>query len=147
MKKSQKTPFMAPPDYGKRLRGFSINLLSRNLPRALVFQRDVIKANIQHEDEDLLILSGYESHWMVHADHTYDAHPLLGDTMSANRRGAGIELRLHGCDPDATASLALENGFKVLDGPRDQPDHGLREVHIIDDDGYVWVPDIPLTDA
>jgi hypothetical protein len=115
-----------------------------NLPRALVFQRDVLKADIQHEDDDLLILSAYGSNWMVHADHTYDKHPLLEDSLSANRRGAGIELRLHGCDPDTTSRLALEHGFKVLDGPRDQPDHGLREAHIIDDDGYVWVPDLPL---
>lgn len=24
------------------------------------------------------------------------------------------------------------------------PDRGLREAHIIDDDGFIWVPDIPL---
>ena len=144
MKKSQKTPFMAAPDYGRSLHRFTVNLLSMNLPRALVFQRDVLKANIQHEDDDLLILSAYGSNWMVHADHTYDKHAFLEDSLSANRRGAGIELRLHGCDPDVTSELALEHGFKVLDGPRDQPDHGLREAHIIDGDGYVWVPDLPL---
>lgn len=144
MKKSRKTPFMAPPDYGRSLNNFTVNLLSLNLPRALVFQRDVLKADIQHEDDDLLIISAYGSNWMVHADHTYDKHPLLEDSLSSSRRGAGVELRLHGCDPDVTSALALEQGFKVLDGPRDQPDHGLREAHIIDDDGYVWVPDLPL---
>ena len=82
---------------------------------------------------------------MVHADHTYDKHAFLADTRSASRRGAGAEFRLHGCDPDATAERAQQLGFKVLDGPRDQPDHGLREVHIIDADGYGWVPDVPLS--
>jgi hypothetical protein len=144
MKKSSKTPHMAAPDYGKSLAGFSINLLSTNLPRALIFQADVLAANILHEDEDLLIVNGYDGHWMVHADHTYDKHPMLDDARSADRRGAGVELRLHGCDPDIASKRALELGFKVLDGPRDQPDHGLREAHILDDDGYVWVPDIPV---
>ncbi|MDJ0776904.1 MAG: hypothetical protein QNJ85_03505 [Gammaproteobacteria bacterium] len=135
---------MPPPDYGRSLTSFSINLLSADLARALVFQRDVLGAALLHADEDLLIVAGCGSQWMLHADHTYDAHPLLGDTRAAGRRGAGAELRLHGCDPDAVAARAAEFGFRVLDGPRDQPDHGLREAHVIDDDGYVWVPDVPL---
>jgi hypothetical protein len=84
---------------------------------------------------------------MVHADHTYDKHALLADTQAETRRGAGVELRLHGCDPDATAARAQQHGFKLLDGPRDQPDHGLREAHIIDADGYIWVPDVPFVEA
>ena len=135
---------MAAPDYAKSLVGFSVNLLSTNLPRALVFQSDVLAAEILHEDEDLLIIRGYDSNWMVHADHTYDKHPMLSDARSSDRRGAGVELRLHGCDPDIASSRAHELGFQVLDGPRDQPDHGLREAHILDDDGYVWVADISL---
>ncbi len=146
MKKSSTTPFMAAPDYGQSLSGFTINVLSGNLPRALVFQRDVLQAEILHQDEDLLILRGYGSNWMVHADHTYDKHPLLADTRNETRRGAGVELRLHDCDPDAVAARAQEHGFRVLDGPRDQPDHGLREAHIIDDDGYIWVPDLPVSE-
>ena len=144
MKKSTKTPFKPAPDYGRSLSAFTVNLLSTDLQRALVFQREVLQAEVLHDDEDLLILSGYGSEWMVHADHTYDEHPLLADTSSSPRRGAGVELRLHGCDPDAVAERARQFGFRLLDGPRDQPDHGLREAHIVDDDGYVWVPDIPL---
>jgi hypothetical protein len=143
MKKSSTTPFMAAPDYGQSLSGFTINVLSVDLSRALIFQRDVIKADVLHQDEDLLILRGYGSNWMVHSDHTYDKHALLADTEKATRRGAGVELRLHGCDPDKAVANALQLGFKVLDGPRDQPDHGLREAHIVDDDGYIWVPDLP----
>ena len=144
MKKSTSIPFMAPPDYGQSLAGFSVNLLSANLARALQFQRDVLQADILHQDEDLLIVQGYGGNWMVHADHTYEQHALLAETLAESRRGAGIELRLHHCDPDATAARAEEQGFRVLDGPRAQPDHGLREVHIIDGDGYVWVADTPL---
>lgn len=144
MKKSSKTPFMAAPDYGHSLSGFTVNLLSADLPHALIFQRDVLRAEILHEDEDLLIVRGYGSNWMVHADHTYDKHPLLADTQNETRRGAGVELRMHGCDPDGAAERAQEHGFSVLDGPRDQPDHGLRETHLVDADGYVWVPDVPV---
>jgi len=144
MKKSTSTPFMAAPDYGRSLSGFTINLLSADLERALVFQRDVLHAEVLHADDDLLILRGYGSHWMVHADHTYDKHPLLDDTRQHPRRGAGVELRLHGCGPDDAAERAGHHGFRVLDGPRDQPDHGLREAHLVDADGYVWVPDQAL---
>jgi predicted enzyme related to lactoylglutathione lyase len=144
MKKSETPAFMNPPDYGKSLSGFTVNLLTADLERALVFQRDVLRAEVLQADRDLLILRGYGNSWMVHADHTYDKHPLLDDTRAHARRGAGIELRLHSCDPDAAAERALEHGFTVLDGPRDQPDHGLREAHIVDADGYVWVPDVPL---
>ena len=144
MKKSTKTPFMPAPDYGQTLEGLGINILSRDIGRALLFQRDVLGADILHDDPDLLIVRGFSSQWMVHADHTYDKHPMLVDTQSSSRRGAGIELRLHGCDPDVVAARALEFGFVVLDAPRDQPDHGLREAHILDADGYVWVPDLPL---
>ena len=137
---------MAAPDYGQSLSGFTVNLLTANLARALIFQRDVLQVEVLHQDEDLLILRGYGSNWMVHADHTYDKHPLLADTQNVTRRGAGIELRLHDCDPDAAAARAQEQGFRILDGPRDQSDHGLREAHIIDDDGYIWVPDVPVAD-
>lgn len=144
MKKSSTAPFMEAPEYGRSLTGLGVNLLSAGLERALLFQRDVLGAEVLHRDEDLLILRGFGADWMVHADHTYDKHPLLADTRRHARRGAGIELRLHGCDPDTAAAHAHEYGFRVLDGPRDQPDHGLREAHIVDDDGYVWVPDKPL---
>jgi uncharacterized glyoxalase superfamily protein PhnB len=144
MKKSTIRPFMAAPDYGQSLAGFTVNLLSGDLARALVFQREVLRAEVLHADQDLLILRGYGSTWMVHADHTYDRHPLLADTREHSRRGAGVELRLHGCPPDEAVERAREHGFKVLDGPRNQPDHGLREAHLVDADGYVWVPDRPL---
>ena len=113
MKKSSKTPFMAAPEYGESLSGFTVNLLSADLPRALVMQRDVRQAEILHQDDDLLIVRGFGSNWMVHADHSYDKHPLLADTLNEARRGAGVELRLHGCDPDAAAERALQHGFKL----------------------------------
>jgi uncharacterized glyoxalase superfamily protein PhnB len=60
----------------------------------------------------------------------------------ASQRGAGIELRLHGCDPDAAAASAKKLGYKILSEATDKP-YELREAHLVDADGYVWVPDIP----
>ena len=57
-------------------------------------------------------------------------------------RGVGVELRLHGCDPDAAAARAKAGGHHVVAEPADKP-HGLREAYIADPDGYVWVPDVP----
>ena len=144
MKKGTEPPFQPPPEYGQSLTGLSVNLLSTNLERAAEFQRSVLGAEFLHRDADLLIVQGFGSQWMIHADHTYDKHPLLEDTLASMRRGAGIELRLHGCDPDEAAKQAIERAFLVRDGPRDQLDHGLRESHLVDDDGYIWVPDVAL---
>jgi hypothetical protein len=54
----------------------------------------------------------------------------------------GAELRLHGRDPDAAEAAAKRLGYTVLASATDKP-HGLREVFLIDSDGYLWVPDIP----
>ena len=59
-------------------------------------------------------------------------------------RGKGIELRLHGCDPDKARENAKRLGFSILAEVNDK-NHGLREVYILDQDGYVWVPDIPIS--
>lgn len=140
-------PFMPPPEYGQSLHGLSLNLLSADLGRAAMFHTEVIGATLRYEDADLLIADGYGTSWMVHADHTYDKHPLVSLAAASSPRGAGLEIRLHGTDPDAIAAAAIDQGFTVFDGPRDQPDHGLREVHIQDHDGYMWVVDTPLEET
>jgi hypothetical protein len=80
---------------------------------------------------------------MVHADHTFGGNPLRGIIENIEGRGAGVELRLYGCDPDQAEQAARAGGWTVLAGSIDKP-HGLRECMIIDDDGYVWVPGIGL---
>src|SRR5262249_57942017 len=80
---------------------------------------------------------------MRHADHTSGDHPLLAMTGEGALRGAGLELRLHGCAPDAATARAERRGDPVLAPPADKP-HGLREAYLVDPDGYVWVPDVPL---
>jgi catechol 2,3-dioxygenase-like lactoylglutathione lyase family enzyme len=140
-------PFMSAADYGRSLRGLGINLLVRDVARSVAFAREVLGATVVYSDPDFAVLrhgsgeSGAE--WMLHADHTYSSHPLLTLTGDGAIRGAGVELRLHGCDPDAAAARAKAAGHHVLAEPADKP-HGLREAHIADPDGYMWVPDRPL---
>lgn len=147
-------PFMAAADYGRSLRGLSINLLVRDVSRAVAFQRDVLGATCVYSDPDFAVMRWQPpgrppdgaaltaAEWMLHADHTYGDHPLLGLTGDGAIRGAGIELRLHGCDPDAAVARAEAAGHTVLAAASDKP-HGLREAYIADPDGYVWVPDVP----
>jgi hypothetical protein len=79
---------------------------------------------------------------MLHADHTYLDHPLHANLASGQARGIGAELRLHGRDPDAAEAAACRLGYTVLASTVDKP-HGLREVYLLDADGYLWVPDVP----
>ena len=135
--------WMPADEYGKSLKGLTLNLLVEDIERALVFQRDVLGAAVVYSDPDFAVLQGYGAEWMLHADHTYDRHPFRIATYAAGQRGAGAELRLHGCDPDKAESAAAEHGFEVMASAANKP-HGVREVFLVDADGYVWVPDRPL---
>ena len=116
---------------------------SGDVPAALAFQTQVLEAEIVHDDVDFAALRGYGAEWMLHADHTYSDHPLKGSLGGGLARGIGAELRLYGRDPDEAEAKARELGFEVLAGALDKP-HGLREAYIIDQDGYLWVPGVPL---
>ena len=132
---------MPAPDYGRSLRGLTVNLLVRDVALALAFQRDVLRATVVYADPDFAVVRGYGAEWMIHADHTYEGHRLHHEVGAVTARGTGIELRLHGCDPDAAVASAMAGGYTVVADPVDKP-HGLREAYIADADGYVWVPDV-----
>jgi len=127
--------------YARSLKGLTINLLVQNIEEALRFQRAVLGVEVIYSDPDFAVLRGYGGEWMLHADHTYEGHALKSALRGATQRGAGAELRLHGCDPDKAEAAARQLGFKVLAGATDKP-HGLREAYVADADGYVWVPDV-----
>jgi len=140
-------PWMAADEYGRSLKGFSLNLLVRDVPRSVAFCRDVLEAQVVYGDADFAVLRrdcrGVAVEWMLHADHTYSDHPLLSLTGDGAIRGAGAEFRLHGLDPDRAAAAAMRLGHTVLAPPMDKP-HGTREACIADPDGYIWVADVPL---
>jgi catechol 2,3-dioxygenase-like lactoylglutathione lyase family enzyme len=142
MKRRTGEPWMPAREYGRSLKALTVNLLVRNMDKALHFQREVLGVAVVYADPDFAVLRGYDAEWMLHADHTYQGHALEAVIAGAARRGAGIELRVHGCDPDAAEAAARRLGYAVLAGSTDKG-HGLREAYLVDADGYVWVPDVP----
>ncbi len=135
-------PWMSGKEYGQSLQGLTLNILVRDIQAALAFQRDVLGVHVIYADPDFAVFSGYGSEWMLHADHTFETHP-MGINTFAHPRGGGVEFRLHGCDPDQAEAAARQLGFEVLSSATDKG-HGLREVYIRDVDGYIWVPDVPI---
>ncbi len=143
MKRATEPPWMPAPDYAKTLSGLGINLLVREIAPAAAFAGAVLTARVIHADADFAVLRHGSAEWMLHADHTYQDHPLQGSLNEDIVRGVGAELRLYGRDPDAAEAAAREHGHTVLEGATDKP-HGLREVYILDPDGYLWVPGVSL---
>ena len=144
MKKSNRQPWMDAADFGRSLGpGIGFNLLVRDMPRMVEFATEVLGAQSPYSDEDFAVFIQQGAVWMAHADHSYLDNPLTGIIQGADTRGAGVELRIYGRDPDAAEAAARLGGFHVLAGAIDK-EHGLREVVILDDEGYAWVPSVRL---
>jgi hypothetical protein len=143
MKRREGEPWMPAPQYGASLRGLTVNLLVAEIERAHPFHVRVLRATCVYRDQDIAVYRHGDAQWMLHADHTYDGHPLHATLGLGLHRGVGAELRLHGCDPDAAQAAARRLGFDVVASAADKP-HGLREAYLMDADGYLWVPDVPL---
>jgi uncharacterized glyoxalase superfamily protein PhnB len=113
--------------------------------RAVKFATEVLGATSFYDDEDFAAMKLNGGDFMFHADHTYKDNALAGVIAGVEGRGAGVELRVYGCDPDQAEKNARAGGWTVLAGSIDKP-HGLRECLIIDDEGYVWVPGLAIAD-
>jgi catechol 2,3-dioxygenase-like lactoylglutathione lyase family enzyme len=136
-------PWMDAKDYGRSLTGLGVNLLVRDVAASVDFATSVLGAETVYADPDFAVLRQGEAEWMLHADHTYEDHPLHGFVSHMEGRGAGVELRLHNADPDKAEAAARADGHTVFAGAADKP-HGLREAYILDPDGYCWVVDTPI---
>ena len=134
-------PWMTAREYGRSLKGLTLNLLARDIGRAVHFQRDVLGMTVIYSDPDFAVVRGHGAEWTFHADHTYEGHAMESVIARRPQRGAGAEFRLHGCDPDAAEAAARRLGYEVLAAATDKR-YGLREAHLVDADGYVWVPDV-----
>jgi catechol 2,3-dioxygenase-like lactoylglutathione lyase family enzyme len=138
--------FMSAEEYGRSLKGLGVNLLVRDVARSVAFARDVLGAAVAFADQDFAVLryqtQRASAEWMLHADGTYHANPLLPLLDDSAPRGLGAEIRLYDCDPDDAARRAKAHGHHVLQEASDKP-HGLREAYILDPDGYCWVPGRP----
>lgn len=137
---------MTASDYGRSIKpGIGFNLLVKDVKRSVAFCEEVLGATAIYADEDFAVLRLNGSEWMLHGDHTYSDNPLSGVIAGVEARGAGVELRVYGCDPDVAEAAARAHGHTVLAGSMDKP-HGLRECVLIDEDGYVWIPGVASKD-
>lgn len=144
VKKRTGQPWMAAEDFGRSLpRGVGVNLLVREVAPMEVFCRNVLCASILYADEDFAAVELLGSVFMLHADHSYQGNPMSGVISDVETRGAGLEIRLYGADPDRVEALARKYDHTVLSGSIDKP-HGLRECHIVGPDGYVFVPSLAI---
>src|ERR1041384_6570625 len=127
--------FMSADEYGRSLKGLGINLLVRDVARSVAFAKDVLGATVAVADKDFAVLRYTKgrtaAEWMLHADGTYHANPLLPLLEDSAVRGLGMEIRLYDCDPDAAVTRAKAHGHHVLQEAIDKP-HGLREAYILD---------------
>jgi uncharacterized glyoxalase superfamily protein PhnB len=139
---SQETPVSA-SDYGKSLRGLGFNLIVKDLQRSIQFATEVLEATVFFSTPNFAAMKLNGQDFMFHADETYRNNELKGILGSNESRGIGVELRVYGCDPDLAERRAREGGWTVLAGSLDKP-HGLREAMILDDEGYLWIPSVPL---
>ncbi|MEZ4494556.1 MAG: VOC family protein [Dehalococcoidia bacterium] len=133
-------PWMSAIDYSRSLHGLSINLLVASIEPAVRFGTEVIGAEAVYSDPDFAVMVYAGQEWMLHADHTYEAHPHAMRMHDAGARGAGLEIRIHGRSPDEAARAATALGCEILTPPADKA-HGMRETYILDPDGYTWVVD------
>ena len=138
--KRTKQPWMRADEFGRSLpRGVGVNLLVREIAPMELFCREVLGANTIYSDEDFAAIELLGSVFMLHADHSYQDHEMAGATVGVEVRGAGVEIRLYGSDPDRIEARAREHGHIVLSASIDKP-HGLRECHVAAPEGYIFVP-------
>jgi catechol 2,3-dioxygenase-like lactoylglutathione lyase family enzyme len=120
-----------------------VNLLVRSIAESLPFYTGVLGATVRYSDVDFAAMGLLDWDFMLHADHSYDHHPLSERIKNVKERGAGAELRVLGIDPDEVGKRAQAAGSNILHEARDFP-HGWREMSVADPDGYVWVLGVPL---
>ncbi len=137
MKKRTGEPWMPADRYGRSLPKFAVNLIVRDISRAVAFYHEVMSARVLYADPDFAALQLMGHDMMLHADHTYDQHPWYPRLENGGARGLGAELRLFGVDPDALEERARRNGAVVVQQTTSKG-HGWREVMVEDPDGYLW---------
>ena len=136
-------PWMPAAEYGRSLPRLSVNLIVRDVARALPFYEKVLGVKVRYADADFAALSLQGLDFMLHADHTYDHHALAARLAAPGLRGTGAEIRLFGVDPDALEARARSHGAQIVQPVADKG-HGWREAMVADTDGYVWAVGVPL---
>ncbi len=92
-------PPVSAPDYDDRCAA-SVSTAGHRRARAVRFVTEVLGATSTYDNDSFAALRLNGGEFMFHADHTYRGNPLLGVVAGVEGRGAGVELRVYGCDPD-----------------------------------------------
>ncbi len=121
--------------FGQSLKGIGLNLLVRDVPGECTFLETVFGMSCHQVSADFAIVTYGDQVFQLHSDGTYHSHPLLGLLPENPPRGAGIEIRLYDTDPDSAVEKAEAVSAMILQPPTDKP-HGLREAHILCENGY-----------
>jgi uncharacterized glyoxalase superfamily protein PhnB len=137
VKKRTGEPWIPAEAYGRLLPPFSVSLNVRDIPTSVEFYQTVLQAFVHYSDPDFAALKIGGAEIMLHADHTYDAHPWYPRLAAGEPRGLGAELRVLGLDPAGVEERAQRSGAKIVK-PVTERGHGWREVMVEDPDGYVW---------
>ena len=133
-----------PMAFGRGLEaGVGVNILVRDVETSIRWQVEVLQATVIYWEDHFAIMTAQGAIWLVHSDWSYRDHEMTGVVQGVEARGAGLEIRLYGLDPDACEARARAAGGIVLAGALDKP-HGLREAYLVDPDGYVWAPGIGI---
>src|SRR3546814_13961625 len=74
---------------------------------------DVCSSDLVHADADFAVCRYEGRQWLLHSDASYHSNPLLALTGDGAIRGAGLELRLYGVDPDTAAARARSEERRV----------------------------------
>lgn len=127
----------------RSLIGFGINMLVTDMAKSVAFLDDVFGLACEYQDEDFAIIKHDGVILMMHSDASYAENTLLSLTGDGAVRGAGLEIRLYGIDPDTAFQKAKAKGHYILAEPENKAHH-MREAYIVGPDGYVWVPSIVL---
>ena len=142
-KRTEAQKWSVPPnEYGRTLKGLSLNLLVRDIERSLPFYTDVLGFRDLHHDPDFAALDRDGVQLVLHADHTYAAQPWAPRLAETGKRGFGAEIRILGIDPDEAERRARERGHTVLCATKEWP-HGWRDVVLEDPDGYTFAVGVP----
>ena len=102
-------------EFGKKLRGFGINLIVKDILASVNFLRDVLQMKVHRANQDFAVVQSGRTYFQLHADHTYHSNPIPSLLPKEGARGAGVELRLYQIDPDEYngATLLGINGISI----------------------------------
>lgn len=133
-----------PMAFGRGLAdGVGVNILVPDVETSIRWQVNVLGATVIYWEDHFAIMQAQGAVWLVHSDWSYRDHEMTGAVKDVEARGAGLEIRIYGLDPDDCEAKARAAGGIVLAGSLDKP-HGLREAYLVDPDGYVWVPGVGI---